>query len=255
MRYSALGLILFLSCNYTMLSQTLMGKVYDATSTVKGVKVFNKTQNSLTATNEDGDFSIPARVGDTLAFESLFHHPKVEILESFHFEKTAVFELKTIINTLDEVEIKSEPEQPVFEEDTYNIELQTLIQEDIKRNPGLYMPQGSQYGVDFIYLIGQVAKLFTGKRSKIPTFRPMTYRQLDSLFENSSFFNKRLLDESLQIPQDKRQLFLDFYAAKQPSSELLKDGKKMELLEDLVLNSQLFLMLLEQYGKESISKD
>jgi len=235
--------------------QTLKGKVYDATGTVKNIKVFNDTQNRVTATNKDGNFSLNAKVNDTILFESLFYHPKAVILNQTHFENIAVFELVKIVNELDEVQIIAEPEQPVFEAKTYSLELQNLIQEDIKNHPELYQPAGATYGVDFIYLIGQVAKLFKSKTQKFSGYKPITYKQMDSLFDKSSFFNKRLVTEGLNIPEDKANLFYEFCAAKQVSSELLKDKKKMQFLEYLVLNSQLFLILLEEYGKENVIKN
>ncbi len=236
-------------------AQTLKGKVYDATSTVKNIKVFNETQKRVTATNAEGSFSIIARVNDTLLFESIFYHPKVVILKDFHFEDIFVFELKKIVNELDEVEIKAEPEQPVFEEETYNLELQNLIKEDIKNNPHLYAPAGATYGVDFVYLIGEVVKLFKKNRPKTLAYKPITYKQMDSLFDKSSFFNKQLMSKNLKITKDKAHLFYDFCGAKHISSELLKDENKMQLLEQLVLNSQLFLILLEQYGAKNMIKD
>ena len=228
--------------------QILKGKIYDATGTVKSIKVFNDTQNRVTGTNKEGNFSINAKVNDTILFESLFYHPKAVILNQTHFEDIAVFELVKIVNELDEVEIIAEPEQPVFEAKAYSFELQNLIQEDIKNHPELYQPAGATYGVDFIYLIGQVAKLFKSKTPKFSGYKPITYKQMDSLFDKSSFFNKRLVTEGLNIPEDKANLFYEFCAAKQVSSELLKDKKKMQFLEYLVLNSQLFLILLEDYG-------
>ena len=251
--------LLFILCLFTMphlvLAQTLDGKVYDSKSVVKDIKVVNKTQKRMTVTDKDGNFSIAAKVNDTIAFESLFYHPLEVILNQSHFEDVNVFEIEKIISELDEVNVEAEPEQPVFEEETYNAELQNLIKEDIKRNPQLYQPQGASYGVDFIYLIGQVAKLFKRKRPKVPTYKPLTYTQIDSLFSTSSFFNKRLVTEDLNIPEDKTKLFYDFCEAKGLSSELLKEEKKMMLLEQLVLNSQLFLILLEEYGEEKTTKD
>ena len=198
---------------------------------------------------------IPAKINDTISFQSLFYHPKDVIVSQTHFDELNVFEVERIVSELDEVTINAKPEQPVFEEETYNKELQSLLQEDIKRNPHLYQPPGATYGVDFIYLIGQVAKLFKRKRPKTPIYPLLTYTQIDSLFEKSTFFNKRLVTEDLNIPKDKTKLFFDFCEAKGLSSELLQDGKKMMLLEQLVINSQLFLILLEEYGEEKTSKD
>lgn len=62
-------------------AQTLKGKVYDETTFLKNIKVFNKTQNRFTITNKNGSFKIEAKVNDTLSFESLFYHPKVVILK------------------------------------------------------------------------------------------------------------------------------------------------------------------------------
>ncbi|MBO6880175.1 carboxypeptidase-like regulatory domain-containing protein [Winogradskyella sp.] len=250
--FLVLSLLFF---NTLLFGQTLEGKVYDSKSTVKDIKVVNKTQNRLTVTDKDGNFSIVAKVNDTIAFESIFYHQKTVVLTQTHFEEPNVFELKKITNELDEVEVKAEPEQPVFEVETYNVELHNLIKEDIKNNPGLYQPAGATYGVDFVYLIGQVVKLFKRKKEKLHEYTPITYKQMDSLFSTSSFFNKRLVTENLNIPEDKTKLFYDFCSAKGISSELLKDEKKMELLEALVLNSQLFLILLEEYGEDNVSKD
>ncbi|WP_339753503.1 hypothetical protein [uncultured Winogradskyella sp.] len=239
------------SLPFVINAQTLKGKIYDATNTIKNIKVFNETQNRITASNEKGNFNIIAKINDTILFESIFYHPKVVILNQTHFKGIAVFELKKIVNELDEVEVKAEPEQPVFKEETYNFELQNLIKEDIKNNPGLYQPAGATYGVDFISLIGQLAKLFKRKKTKNGEefYKPITYKQMDSLFQKSSFFNKHLVTKDLKIPEDKANLFYEFCSAKQLSSELLKDQNKMQLLEYLVLNSQLFLILLEEYGE------
>jgi hypothetical protein len=247
--------ILIFTFNCKVSAQTLSGKVYDTKSVVKDMKVLNKSQNRLTVTNQDGDFSIEAKVNDTISFQSIFYHPLEVILKQSHFDDINVFEVEEIVSELDEVEIQSEPEQPVFEEETYNQDLHNLIKEDIKRNPGLYQSPNAQYGVDFIYLIGQVVKLFKRKRSKESTYKPITYKQMDSLFATSSFFNKRLATENLKIPKDKVKLFYDFCSAKGISSKLLLEENKMMLLEELVVNSQLFLILLEEYGEQATVKD
>jgi CarboxypepD_reg-like domain len=248
-------LIILLCLPFVPYAQTLNGKVYDAKAPIKNINVFNKTQNRVTVTNEDGNFSIEAKVNDSISFQSIFYHNKTIVLKDFHFNGVAVFELKEILTELDEVEVKAEPEQPVFKEETYNVELQNILKEDIKNNPHLYKPAGATYGVDFVYLIGAVVKLFAKDKPKKPNYHPISYTQMDSLFNKSSFFNEQLITENLKIPSDKKYLFYDFCEAKQISSKLLKDENKMQLLEELVLNSQLFLILLEQYGEKPLSKE
>ncbi|WP_411894876.1 hypothetical protein [Winogradskyella sp. A2] len=248
-------LLLLFSIQITS-AQILKAKVYDATTTVKGIKVYNKTQKRITATDDEGNFSLPAKVGDSIKFQSLFHHPKTIAVSKSHFRETTIFELKKIINELDVVEIESEPKQPVFVLESYNTELQDLIKEDIKRNPHLYTPEGASYGVDFVYLIGQIAKLFKNKNKyRTAIYQPLSYRQLDSLFSNSTLFNERLVHEDLNIPTDKTKLFFDFCTAQQISSELLKEKKQMELLELLMTNSKNFLAILDEFEKTKLKKD
>ncbi|NRD21192.1 hypothetical protein HNV08_14125 [Winogradskyella eckloniae] len=245
--------LLFLLCLPLLHNaQTLKGKVYDSKGTIKNIKVYNKTQNRLTLTNDDGDFSITANVKDSITFESLFYHKKTIILEDIHFTETFVFELKEILNELDEVEIKAEPEQPVFTEETYNAELKNILKEDIKNNPHLYQPTSG----NILAVLGLVAKLLKKKdKYREPIYKPITYTQIDSLFDKSDFFNKELLSKDLKIPEDKTYLFYDFCDAKEISSKLLKDENKMLLLEELVLNSQLFLIILEEYKEKNVSKE
>jgi len=250
-----LTLILLIFLPLVLLSQSVKGVVYDSTSTVKGVKIFNKTQNSITVSDDSGEFMILAKIGDTLAFESLFHHPKVEVVKPYHFEGVAVIELKKVVNTLDEVEVLSNPKQPVFNEETFSLELKNLIEEDIKRNPELYTPQNNNQGVDFVYLFRKLYDLLKRKKINGDIPEPITYEQMDSIFSNSTLFNKRLLSENLGIPENRQKLFLEFCAAKQIKPELLRPEAKMALLEELVLNSQLFLILLEEYGQETFEKN
>ena len=82
MRFLLFSILLW-SFNYTLSAQTLSGKVYDTKSVVKDMKVLNKTQNRLTVTNKDGDFSIEAKVNDTISFQSIFYHP-LEVIYSLN---------------------------------------------------------------------------------------------------------------------------------------------------------------------------
>ena len=76
-------LLLFtaLTCIPTFaISQQINGKIYDNESSVKGAKVSNISKNSITYSNEHGDFTINASIQDTLKFTSLFHEEKKLIL-------------------------------------------------------------------------------------------------------------------------------------------------------------------------------
>lgn len=243
--------LLFVISTQVVTGQLLKGKVYDSISTVKGIKVYNVTQKRITATDENGNFTIQAKINDYLTFESLFHHPKTVVLKEYHFSDTTIFELKKIINNLEEVEIIAETEQPVFEQETYNIELQQIILEDIKNNPHLYLPEEAYSGgANILGILNLVAKLFKKKNKyRTPVYQPLKYHQIDSLFAESNLFNEKFLTVDLKIPPSKVKMFFDFCDAKGISSEYLKESKQMELLDIFVENSKLFLDILEAYEK------
>ena len=95
-------------------SQEINGIVYDAEARVKGVKVLNITKKILTATNDEGIFTLKANVNDTLTFQSVFYKPIMVIVKPDYFEGTYVFELQKIINELDAVNIKDKPKEKLF---------------------------------------------------------------------------------------------------------------------------------------------
>ena len=73
-----------------------------------------------------------------------------------------------------------------------------------------------------------MVKLFKKNKYESPVYQPITYTQMDSLFNESSFFNKQLLTDNLKIPEGRKYLFFDYCDAKQISSEMLKEENKMQ---------------------------
>ena len=118
------------------------------------------------------------------------------------------------------------------------------------------MPEEAYYGANILGVLNLVAKLFKRKnRYKAPIYQPITYRQMDSLFNNSALFNDRLLKNEMKIPPGKTKLYFDFCTVTDISSELLKENKQMELLELLISNSKTFLKILEEFEKKKLKKD
>ena len=54
-------------------SQTVTGKIYSAKSTAKNVTINNRSQGSVSYSDENGDFEIQAKVNDSLVFESILY--------------------------------------------------------------------------------------------------------------------------------------------------------------------------------------
>ncbi len=239
----SLLLFILLCFSITGNTQILKGKVYDAEATVKGIEVLNLTKKITTKTDDIGEFNIRAEVNDSIKFQSLFHHPKIIVVKENQLKELIVFELKKAVNELDEVLISEDLKEKPFEEEVYSSNLKKAIAEDIKNNPHLYSA-APKYGLDIFQLIGLAAKLFK-KKSKVPEFVPLTYTDIQALFSGGSLFNEKLLKETLKIPLKHKFLFFEFCEAKQIDSKLLNKNENVELLEEFVLLSQKFLVIVE----------
>ncbi|AUP77562.1 hypothetical protein C1H87_02035 [Flavivirga eckloniae] len=232
-----------------MLSQNITGKVYDSETTVKGMKVFNLSNQNGTYTDNEGNFTIKATIGDTLSFHSIFHDKKIIKLTKFHFNDIIVIELSKTVNKLNEVLIQSDTKQKAFNQAKTEATINEQISNDIKSNPHLY-GSSSKYGLDIVRVIGLIGKLLKKKNKKNSNVIPISHKSLDSLFSNSSFFNNELLSENLDIPKNYKNLFFDYCETKNLNEELLKNKNEMILLDSLITYSRSFLEIIEASKKK-----
>lgn len=98
-------LFFFLFCFAEIVAQTsqLQGKVTNKED-VEGIHILNNRSRSNSVTNALGNFSIRAKVNDTLVFSSVNYFPKkVEVTEAVLESSILVVTLDKLINQLDEV--------------------------------------------------------------------------------------------------------------------------------------------------------
>lgn len=234
--------LFFLTISFFITAQTINGIVYDAESTVKGVRVLNITQKILTATDTKGEFKIKAKVSDTIFFESLFHKPKYVVVSKDYFESVYVFELTKAVNELDEVLLKDKPKTKEFEEEAFNKSLNEIIALDKKKDPVKYTP-APKYGADIFQIVGLVGKLF--KKKKIPVPKKISYNQLVKLFETNTFFTQNILVNDLKIQKELQSLYFEFCESKEIEERFLNYKSRVELLDLFVQYSEEFLLLVE----------
>ena len=142
-------------------SQEIKGKIYDESTTVKGALIVNINQDLMTYTNEEGEFSIQAKVNDSIYVSSLFHAKQFKVLEEIDFNQTVIFELVKTVNELDEVYLEKINEKK-FDSIKTNEQLHVQIKSDIEKNPHLYSPP-SNGNMDFIAIAKLIAGLFKNK--------------------------------------------------------------------------------------------
>ncbi|MEM6516623.1 MAG: carboxypeptidase-like regulatory domain-containing protein [Bacteroidota bacterium] len=81
----------------------LNGKV-EAPSEVSGIHIINKTSRRFTVTNDKGEFTIPAKLNDTISFSGIQYQAEEVVIDQTLYEtKSITITLKDNINELDEV--------------------------------------------------------------------------------------------------------------------------------------------------------
>ena len=252
MNYKVLLFLGIFILTFSGYSQNTSGKVYAGDKRVPGVLVENRTQNRSMVTTDEGDFSIAARINDSLIFSAPFMETQIFIIEPFQLEKRWVVELNEKLNELDEVRLTEAPKEKKFSQEEYTAEVNTLIQNDIKQNPQKYRPQYTSNGVDFIML----AKRFMGLFKKDPSkqqmeYSPITYEQYQELFNTSDYFDQQFLTRQLEIEPYYQNLFFEYCDAMQLKGELLLPEHQLDLLDALMKLSANFKAELENFNKES----
>lgn len=235
-----------------MLSQQLTGKIYDQDAVVKGATIFNTSKSIITHTNDKGNFKIKASVNDTIIFYSLFHKQQTLKLTQSHFNTIIVIELKKTINDLEEVVVTNNPKEKEFIAKLHNENINKQIKNDRKENPHLYESRGKALSggrADFIKIAELIGKLFKSKKVKPTPIITTSYKELDSLFSNDSFFTNKLLTHELKIPETYKHLFFDFCDAQNINHVLLLKENRFLLLDKLNSCSKKFLIMV------SVSKE
>ena len=234
-----------------MSAQTVNGIVYDSITTIENIKITNLSSNKMTASDTNGTFSIAAKIGDTLHISSVFYNEQKLVLKDYHFFESVVIELKQVLNTLDEVQLIEPYKETLANINVVETELKNQILADIKNNPHLYSKQPTAGGIDIIQVIGLIAKLFENKDKYIePPFIEMTFEDLESLFENSSIFNRRFLTQDLAIEEEYIPLFFEFIIKNQLDSKLLEKDKEVDLIELFVQKGKAFNKIIADFKNQ-----
>lgn len=101
-------IVLFLGLSQIVLGQnTFNGKIIANAGDVEGVYVVNTRTEVMAVTNVSGDFSIEAKVGDTLVFSSIqFKENRIVLTEENFSDLNFTIKLNPVIHQLQEVIIK-----------------------------------------------------------------------------------------------------------------------------------------------------
>ena len=227
-------------------AQNIKGFIYDSEATVKGAKLLNTTQKTLSYSNDKGAFQIRANVNDTIIITSYFHKKKAHIVSKKDLQGEIVIELQKVTTQLDEVEITKIIEKS-FDSITINTETKSQIANDIKKRPYLYGTQPNS-NIDFVAIGKLIGKLF--KKKKRTEIKTISLEDLLRTFEESTLFNMNFLHKELNIPKDYGFLFLEYLSAQKLDASLLSSDNEIMLLDELIKHGKVFNALLEEQKKD-----
>ena len=256
-----------LSFTQTVPRQILKGKISSDSTEVENITVFNVSSNIGAITDVDGEFSIQARVKDTLYFQGLSFVSQVYVLneKDFWIEELEI-RLQVKVNELNEVVVTPSTLSGNLEEDTKKIKVYTLAPVDINvvkyyedarfsdknkvsTSPDHFAPNGSNF--DFKAMGKEVGKLLGIKGNKeknaLAVFEERKLKEVQSISfadHMRSRFSYHFFVSSLEIKNDAISSFLAF--AEMPSKELvnyLKAENELQLIEYLMSKATAFKKL------------
>lgn len=233
----------FIGVSHLSFAQTFTGTVYGDDELLNGVVVQNQRTTILTTTDTQGRFAIEAKTGDTLSFQFFTHHDKRVVLRE-RDRNNFVVELTAKVNVLDEVVLEKEF---VFEEERFQQDFDEDIARDIALHPEKYEYNNNPNGnFNFVNIGRALWRLINkNKISRPKPFPkiPITLDQYVLLFKEDRVINDTFLVETLQIPLDKKALFIDFCISKRLDTSLLVNKNKFLLMDRLVTISVEFLTM------------
>ena len=225
-------------------AQQFKGRVYGQEGALADVLISNKTKNKRSVTNDQGDFSIDALVGDSVVFKAAFYFSKTLKLTQEQVSQPWVVELKMDLNELDAVVVSQNPRPIAFEVGRDETSIKNAFLKEYNINPAAY---GKGVNGNIGGLINLAAKIFKKEKPSKPSAGSITFDQFKVLFKGSTLFNDQLLSESFKIPLAYHDLFFYYCADRNIKAKLLAIDSQFILLDELVKANIEFQKVLQQY--------
>ncbi|UOB18352.1 carboxypeptidase-like regulatory domain-containing protein [Abyssalbus ytuae] len=220
----------------------LRGKVIYNNVGVPNENVINATTETVTSTNDDGEFEINVREGDILAFSAInFQFKTVNVTNDILYKNRLVVEVKEKVTELDEVVISPENKEKYIElkeEEFKKVDYVTDYSTPVINTALSESERGMQYGLNFVNIFRAIFK--SQKEKEIPFHERVKVSEVLRQIYDDEFF---VLD--LRIPQDKIEDFLYYCDDRIPTRSLLKKENEFELIDFLVKTSKSYLKQLD----------
>ena len=230
-------IIIILFCIQSVTAQEIRGIIYDSDGRVSDFEIVNLNSAIHSTTNQEGYFTIPSDLGDTLVFNSIQFEKQILVVEQRHLQETIVIELKKTVNALDQVNISSSNRKFNLEKENNKLKKEFLT--DLERNWFIYYPPNPKGNI-FDGFLSVIDKLFPKK----PEIRIIELSDYQELFTSDEILNFEYLKVSLGIPENHYNLFLDYLESKSLNYELLNKSERLDLIQKINHLSEEYIIML-----------
>ncbi|MET0945400.1 MAG: hypothetical protein ABWY22_08320 [Flavobacterium sp.] len=217
------------------ISQTeklLQGKVISQELILKNVEVINKTAHTSTRTNDLGEFSIAAKVQDSLFFISKdYFISGLKVTHQNIESSNLVVNLILKPEELNEVVVSNINFKP--------IQLTSQEIEEIKLNSGKPTGFGTiTNGIDFIHIGKKIYALLAKEKEIKPKSPEIDFKKLVATSVPPDFFTKQL-----SLKPEEKELFIEFCDADPKSKLLLEQPNVLATMDFLYAKNDEFKKL------------
>lgn len=228
--------ILFLFASQMCIAQVVAGKIVFNTYGVPQVEVINATTRILTISNENGDFSIAAKLNEELVFVSKDHNfKKIKVTSELINTENLIIDIALIPEELKEVVVSNMPSVKLSADkswerskvDKYALDKSTSA----LKVTGVNM--GTTAGIDFARLGGKLIDLFKKNKKSVPKEEPVG--KFAEFAQGN--FSQRYYTSTLNLKPEEIRLFLEFCEADSASLEIIKTNNKLSTMDFLYLKS------------------
>ena len=245
----------------------IKGKIIIDSPDLEGITVYNSSSNRGTITDSIGGFTIKAKLNDKISVSALqFKDFNVVVAqEVIDFKQMNVY-LVEQVNKLDEVVILPYNLTGILKEDvssvkTFNANMDAIYfgvddislyefaddsYSKVENLAAMSQNERIRYQADGIAILSGLVGLIFKKKDKKKRNNNNT-ESLDVL-ELSDVYNHDYYTLNFKIPEDQVEAFIAYVETNNFDTALLNNGKEMDLIEHLNLESKKFL-------KTTIEKD
>lgn len=222
--------------------EILRGTVLYRNVPVPNENVINVDTENAVISMENGQFAIPVKVGDQLAFTAVNYQLEVvEITEAILENGRLVVEVNEKVTELDEVVVSPENQKKFlaiqnerFKEVEYETDRSTEV-ENIALSQSV---RGMEHGINFVNIFKALANAGQ-KEDTVKRPRLKMSEVLRQVYDDEFF----VVD--LKLPQDKIDDFLYYVDESNPQYSLLLKDNEFQLLDFLVDESKAYREQLE----------